>query len=90
MDTPLLQTRGLIKRYGDVTVLRDVSLEVRAGEIHALIGANGAGKSTLCKIISGLVPATEGLMQLSGRDFSPHTKQQAEAAGVEIVQQELI
>lgn len=86
---PLLQTRGLTKRYGDVTVLRDVSLEVRGGEIHALLGANGAGKSTLCKIISGLIPATSGSMRLSGDDFHPHTKQQAEAAGVEIVQQEL-
>lgn len=88
-DAPLLQTRGLTKRYGDVTVLRDVSLEVRGGEIQALLGANGAGKSTLCKIISGLVPATTGSMQLSGNEFHPQTKQQAEAAGVEIVQQEL-
>lgn len=89
MDAPLLRTRGLTKRYGEVTVLRDVSLEVRGGEIHALLGANGAGKSTLCKIISGLVSATDGSMQLGGVDFSPHSKQQAEAAGVEIVQQEL-
>ncbi len=89
MGIPLLQTRGLTKRYGDITVLREVSLEVRSGEIHALLGANGAGKSTLCKIISGLVPATTGSMLLSGNDFHPHTKQQAETAGVEIVQQEL-
>ncbi len=89
MDAPLLQTQGLTKRYGDVTVLKDVCLEVRGGEIHALLGANGAGKSTLCKIISGLVSATAGSMQLGGIDFSPHAKQQAEAAGVEIVQQEL-
>ncbi len=88
-DAPLLKTKGLTKRYGDVTVLRDVSLEVQGGEIHALLGANGAGKSTLCKMISGLVPATTGSMQLSGTNFQPHNKQQAEAAGVEIVQQEL-
>lgn len=86
---PLLQTQGITKRYGDVTVLRDVSLEVRSGEIHALLGANGAGKSTLCKIISGLVPATTGSMILSGSDFHPRSKQHAEVAGVEIVQQEL-
>ncbi|QEG39093.1 sugar ABC transporter ATP-binding protein [Roseimaritima ulvae] len=89
MDAPLLQTRGLTKRYGDVTVLDDVSMEVRGGEIHALLGANGAGKSTLCKIISGLTPASDGSMQLGGVDFNPQAKQQAEAAGVEIVQQEL-
>src|SRR5690606_31678344 len=52
-------------------------------------GANGAGKSTLCKIISGLVPATTGSMILSGSDFHPRTKQHAEVAGIEIVQQEL-
>ena len=86
---PLLQTRGLAKRYGDVTVLRDVSLEVRTGEIHALLGANGAGKSTFCKIISGLIPASDGSMQLDAAAYHPASKQQAEAAGVEIVQQEL-
>jgi ribose transport system ATP-binding protein len=85
----LLQLQGMTKRYGDVTVLGNVSMEVRAGEIHALLGANGAGKSTLCKIVSGLIPATDGTMQLEGTGFRPITKQQAEAAGVEIVQQEL-
>ncbi|WP_372724935.1 sugar ABC transporter ATP-binding protein [Novipirellula sp.] len=85
----LLQVDGLTKRYGNVTVLRDVSLEVRQGEIHALLGANGAGKSTLCKIVSGLVPKSEGQMTLDGHSFAPSNKQDAEAAGVEIVQQEL-
>ena len=87
--TPLLKTQNLTKRYGDVTVLNDVSLDFCPGEIHALLGANGAGKSTLCKIVSGLVNATSGSMQISGNDYSPKTKQLAEAAGVEIVQQEL-
>jgi ribose transport system ATP-binding protein len=85
----LLQTHGLSKRYGKVTVLRDVSIEVRAGEIHALLGANGAGKSTLCKIISGLCSPSGGTMQLAGATYSPENKQQAEVSGVEIVQQEL-
>lgn len=89
IDVPLLQTRGLTKCYGDVSVLRDVSFDVRGGEIQALLGANGAGKSTLCKIISGLVPATSGSMLLTGDDYRPHTKQHAEAVGVQIVQQEL-
>lgn len=89
MNSPLLQTRGLTKRYGDVTVLNNVTLEVRGGEIHALLGANGAGKSTLCRVISGLTPATTGSMQLCGSPHRPAGKQQAEAAGVEIVQQEL-
>jgi len=88
-ETTLLQTTELTKRYGSVTVLRDLSLEVRSGEIHALLGANGAGKSTLCKIISGLITASSGTMQLAGKIYAPETKQQAEACGVEIVQQEL-
>ncbi|GAA5506156.1 sugar ABC transporter ATP-binding protein [Novipirellula caenicola] len=85
----LLQVDGLTKRYGRVTVLQNVSLELRSGEIHALLGANGAGKSTLCKIISGLVPASEGEMTLEGDSFAPSNKQDAESRGVEIVQQEL-
>ncbi|TWU01361.1 sugar ABC transporter ATP-binding protein [Neorhodopirellula pilleata] len=86
---PLLRTNRLTKRYGDVTVLRDVSLDVRAGEIHALLGANGAGKSTLCRIISGLVTPSDGTMDLNGESFSPQHKQDAESRGVEIIQQEL-
>ncbi|QDV50266.1 sugar ABC transporter ATP-binding protein [Gimesia fumaroli] len=72
-----------------VRVLDDVSFELRAGEIHALLGANGAGKSTLCKIIAGLTPATEGSMQLNGAPYSPADKRFAESCGVQIVQQEL-
>ncbi len=85
----LLQTSGLTKRYGSVTVLSDVSLKVRAGEIHALLGANGAGKSTLCQIISGLVSSSGGTMQIDGARYCPSNKQDAEAVGIEIVQQEL-
>jgi ribose transport system ATP-binding protein len=88
-QTPLLETKGLSKRYGKVTVLSNVSLEFRSGEIHALLGANGAGKSTLCKIISGLTMPSDGSMQLAGNEFSPRSKQDAESNGVEMVQQEL-
>lgn len=84
----LLDVSGLTKRYA-VTVLDECALQVRAGAIHALIGANGAGKSTLCKIIAGLIPATAGSMTLDSKPYSPTNKQSAEAAGVQIVQQEL-
>jgi ribose transport system ATP-binding protein len=87
--TVALSVRGLTKRYGDVTVLDDVSIDFQAGHLHALLGANGAGKSTLCKIISGLISASAGQMTLSGDDYCPGNKQDAEARGVQIVQQEL-
>lgn len=85
----LFTAANVTKKYDAVTVLENVQLEVRKGEIHALLGANGAGKSTLCKIISGLTPASDGRMHLNGTDFRPADKQSAEAAGVQIVQQEL-
>jgi ribose transport system ATP-binding protein len=84
-----LSVRGLTKSYGNVTVLNDVSIDFHAGHLHALLGANGAGKSTLCKIISGLVSASAGQMSLGGGDYQPGSKQDAEASGVQIVQQEL-
>jgi ribose transport system ATP-binding protein len=89
VEVNLLEAGGMTKRYGKVTVLKDVRLNVRAGEIHALLGANGAGKSTLCKMISGLTETTAGEMKLDGRPFRPTTKHDAEASGVQIIQQEL-
>lgn len=87
----LLVVREMTKRYGQVTVLRGVSMTLRGGEIHALLGANGAGKSTLCKLIAGLTDVTSGSMQIAGHSYSysPANKQAAEAAGIQIIQQEL-
>jgi ribose transport system ATP-binding protein len=88
MAEALLAVEDLSKRYS-VTVLNRARLDVRAGEIHALLGANGAGKSTICRIIAGLIKPTSGTMLLAGRTYRPANKQSAEAAGVQIVQQEL-
>ncbi len=85
----LLATSQITKTYGQVTVLDQVDFDVRAGEIHALLGANGAGKSTLCKIISGLIQPSGGTMLLRGQRFQPRGKLAAEKEGVGIVQQEL-
>lgn len=87
-DLPLLSVRNLTKRYA-VKVLDDVSIDFHAGEIHALLGANGAGKSTLCRIIAGLTRSTSGTMQIDGQVYAPENKRAGEAAGIQIVQQEL-
>ena len=88
MHPPLLRVERLTKRYGRTTVL-DCDLEVRSGEIHALVGANGAGKSTLSKIVAGMIMPSSGEVLIAGSRWTPGNKQAAEAQGVQIVQQEL-
>ena len=76
---------GLSARYGAVAALRDVSLEVRAGELVALIGANGAGKSTLLRAIAGLVAPAAGRVALDGRDVTGQAPEAMIRAGVALV-----
>lgn len=85
---PLLQIRGLHKRYA-APVLVDVDLALQPGEVHALVGANGAGKSTLARIVCGLTEPNAGAMTLAGRPYAPRSLAEAEAAGVQMVMQEL-
>jgi len=85
---PLLLTTGLAKSYAS-PVLSDVQLELRFGEVHALVGENGAGKTTLCHIIAGLRQPDAGEMRLDGHIYKPSDKRAAEQAGVRIVLQEL-
>lgn len=87
-ESTRLKLSSISKDYS-VRVLDQVDFELKAGEIHALLGANGAGKSTMCKIIAGLLSSSEGSMQLDGKEYSPANKQQAESQGIQIVQQEL-
>jgi ABC-2 type transport system ATP-binding protein len=65
---PVVQIRGLVKRYGDLVALGGVDLEIRAGEIFALLGPNGAGKTTLISIVTGLARATSGEARVLGHD----------------------
>ena len=76
---------GLSARYGAVAALRAVSLEVRAGELVALIGANGAGKSTLLRAIAGLVAPAAGRVALDGRDVTGQAPEAMIRAGVALV-----
>lgn len=78
----LLCIRNLVKRFGALTATDHVSLDVEAGEIHALIGPNGAGKSTLVHLISGLLPADEGSLKLDGQELIHLAPHQRVAAGL--------
>ncbi|MES2912356.1 MAG: ABC transporter ATP-binding protein [Pseudomonadota bacterium] len=68
--TVLLETRGLVKRYGALLVTSDVAMNVRAGEIHAIIGPNGAGKSTLINQLSGELVSDSGTVTFRGQDIT--------------------
>ncbi|MBW0000573.1 MAG: sugar ABC transporter ATP-binding protein [Verrucomicrobia bacterium] len=85
---PLLQTEGLSKSYAG-PVLSEVSFDLEAGEVHALVGENGAGKSTFCGIVAGLRTPDAGQMRLQGQPYAPANKRAAEIHGVRIVLQEL-
>jgi D-xylose transport system ATP-binding protein len=86
---PFLELRGVHKRFGGVTALRGVDLEVRPGEVVALVGDNGAGKSTLVKTISGAIPADEGEFFVEGRRVGLGTPHAAAALGIATVYQDL-
>jgi ribose transport system ATP-binding protein len=84
-----LRAFGIEKRYGGAHALRGVDFELRPGEVHALLGENGAGKSTLVKILSGLVAADAGRIELDGARVNPRNAAAAQALGVQTVHQEL-
>lgn len=86
--SPLLDATGVAKTYGAVTALRNASLQVLPGEVHALLGANGAGKSTLVKILTGAIKATAGTMTLRGQQIRVSSPADARRAGVVSVYQE--
>ena len=89
-EMPTLVAEGLAKAYGPITVLSDVTLDICAGEVHAIIGENGAGKSTLMKLLSGYVRPTTGHLFMSGLPVDFTNVAAAEAAGVVLVHQEIL
>ena len=86
---PLLSLRGVGKRYGAVVAVRDVDLDVHAGEVVALCGDNGAGKSSLIKVISGAEEATSGTIRLRGESVVFSSPHDALARGVATIYQDL-
>jgi ribose transport system ATP-binding protein len=86
---PLLEMRAITKHFPGVLALADVSFDVRAGEVHALVGENGAGKSTLMKILSGVYARDGGEISFKGKPFNPKTPRQAQVAGITTIYQEL-
>ena len=84
-----LQMRDVSKRFGATVALEDVSIEVAAGRVLALVGENGAGKSTLMKVCSGAVKADSGQMWLDGVPYRPSNPLEARRAGVAMIYQEL-
>lgn len=85
----VMQAKGLVKRYGQVTALDGVDFELREGEILAVIGDNGAGKSSLIKALSGAVVPDEGQILLDGQPVHFRNPLDARRAGIETVYQDL-
>jgi ribose transport system ATP-binding protein len=81
--------RGIVKRFPGVVALDHVSLELRPGEVHVLLGENGAGKSTLIKVLSGAYTADEGEIRIDGADAAINSPQDALNRGLRFIYQEL-
>ncbi|MFE7392195.1 ATP-binding cassette domain-containing protein [Streptomyces sp. NPDC057582] len=86
---PLLAMRGVCKRFGAIRALVDVELEIRAGEVVALVGDNASGKSALAKVISGVTPADQGTVAWQGRTVQIRRPYDAQSLGIATVYQDL-
>jgi ribose transport system ATP-binding protein len=89
MNDVILKLKAVGKRFPGVIALRDVSLEVRRGEAHVLLGENGAGKSTLINLLAGIYVPDEGEIVFDGEPYQPRTPLDAYGVGIRVVHQEL-
>ena len=89
MGEVILTMKGIDKSFPGVHALDHVDLEVRKGEVHALMGENGAGKSTLMKVLTGIYTKDSGTITYEGREVEFHNPREAQEAGIVIVHQEL-
>jgi ribose transport system ATP-binding protein len=86
--TALLSVRGVEKSFPGVRALHEMHLELRHGEVLALVGENGAGKSTLMKLLSGIYTPDQGTFELNGEEFTPAGPKHAQELGISIIHQE--
>lgn len=89
-DQPFLVANGLAMAYGGVEVLRDIKLDIRPGEVHAIIGENGAGKSTLMKLLAGHLQPVRGMITLDDETITLQGPVDAERRGIVLVHQEIL
>jgi galactofuranose transport system ATP-binding protein len=88
-DEPILEVRGVTKRFSGVVALEDVSFALQPGEVHALVGENGAGKSTLIKVLTGVHRPDEGEVRFDGEVVSFSSPRAAQDAGISTIYQEI-
>ncbi len=89
MSETILKMYGIQKRFSGVHALNDVQFDLRAGEVHALMGENGAGKSTLIKVLCGIYKRDEGTVELFGKKVEFNNIAESQAAGISVIHQEL-
>jgi rhamnose transport system ATP-binding protein len=88
MDAPLLQLTSVAKSFGAVRALKGVSFDLKAGEVHALLGENGAGKSTLIKVITGAHQPDSGSIEINGEHVAHLTPASARKLGIACIYQQ--
>ena len=87
---PYLRINGITKKYGNNTVLNNMTLDINLGEVIGIVGENGAGKSTLIKILSGAISPTSGTMHIDGKSYEGFTPEKAGELGIHAIYQESI
>lgn len=88
-SVPLLEIENLTKKFGNNTALNDVSFDLMAGEVHALVGENGAGKSTMMRVLAGIYSEFDGEYSKNGTPINPENPAEALTLGIGMIHQEL-
>ena len=89
MDSKVLEMRNISKSFPGVKALDDVSFDLKAGEVHALVGENGAGKSTLMKVLAGIYSKDSGAILINGNEVKIESVRDAQRLGIAMIHQEL-